>query len=68
MLYIDPEHCIDCGACVSECPVSAIYLDIEVPQPWKGYVELNLRRTRELIGQKTGHITEKQQPKAQCRS
>ncbi len=25
MLYIDPVVCIDCGACVPECPVEAIY-------------------------------------------
>ena len=25
MLYINPEECIDCGACVPECPVDAIY-------------------------------------------
>ena len=24
-LYIDPSECIDCGACVPECPVDAIY-------------------------------------------
>lgn len=24
-LYIDPSICIDCGACVPECPVKAIY-------------------------------------------
>jgi ferredoxin len=24
-LYIDPDVCIDCGACVQECPVDAIY-------------------------------------------
>jgi NAD-dependent dihydropyrimidine dehydrogenase PreA subunit len=24
-LYINPDDCIDCGACVDECPVSAIY-------------------------------------------
>ncbi len=24
MLYIDPVECIDCGACVPVCPVSAI--------------------------------------------
>ncbi|MDE0891486.1 MAG: ferredoxin family protein, partial [Planctomycetota bacterium] len=23
MLYIDPDECIDCGACVPECPVDA---------------------------------------------
>lgn len=26
-LYIDPIECIDCGACVPECPVEAIYVD-----------------------------------------
>jgi len=26
-LYINPEECIDCGACVPECPVEAIYTD-----------------------------------------
>ena len=25
MLFIDPEECIDCGACVPECPVEAIF-------------------------------------------
>ena len=25
MLYINPEECIDCGACIPECPVEAIY-------------------------------------------
>jgi len=29
--YIDPGTCIDCGACVPECPFSAIYPDDEVP-------------------------------------
>lgn len=26
-LYINPEECIDCGACVPECPVKAIFED-----------------------------------------
>ena len=26
-LYIDPSTCIDCGACISECPPDAIYED-----------------------------------------
>ena len=24
MLYINPAECIDCGACLPECPVKAI--------------------------------------------
>ena len=26
-MYIDPVECIDCGACVPECPVQAIFED-----------------------------------------
>lgn len=42
-LVIDPDECIDCDACVSECPVEAIYPDDEVPQEWEHYIELNQR-------------------------
>lgn len=41
MLVIDPKECIDCGVCVDECPVHAIYCDEEVPDKWKDFVELN---------------------------
>jgi ferredoxin len=41
ILYIDPEVCIDCGLCVPECPVTAIYPDVDVPEQWKSYTELN---------------------------
>ncbi len=29
--YVDPSTCIDCGACVPECPFHAIYPEDEVP-------------------------------------
>lgn len=29
--YIDPKTCIDCGACIPECPYSAIFPEDEVP-------------------------------------
>ena len=32
--YIDPATCIDCGACVPECPFSAIFPDSEVPDAY----------------------------------
>ena len=41
MLVIDPVECIDCGACVPECPVEAIYRDDEVPAEEMPYVEIN---------------------------
>lgn len=33
--YIDPDTCIDCGACVPECPWAAIFPLDEVPQAYK---------------------------------
>jgi ferredoxin len=41
VLYIDAETCIDCNLCVPECPVTAIYADIDVPDQWKSWIELN---------------------------
>jgi ferredoxin len=41
MLYINPDHCIDCEACVAECPVEAIYHEDSVPSKWKRYIALN---------------------------
>ena len=41
MLFIDPQTCIDCEACVPECPVEAIFYEDNVPEPWKEYVALN---------------------------
>ena len=61
MLYIDPLECIDCGACVPECPVEAIYRESEVPSQWTEYIQLNADRVRAL--KETGHITEKQDAK-----
>jgi ferredoxin len=62
MLYIDPEHCIDCGACVPECPVEAIFAEDAVPAQWTSYVQLNRDRTRELIALGTARVLEKQEP------
>lgn len=41
MLFIHAEDCIDCGACVPECPVAAIYYEGDVPAPWLDYIPLN---------------------------
>ena len=41
MLYIDPDDCIDCDACLPECPVAAIFPDWRVPDEWKDFIALN---------------------------
>ncbi len=33
-IYIDPDSCIDCGACVVECPFEAIFPEDEVPEAY----------------------------------
>ena len=38
MLYINPDECIDCGACAPECPVSAIFPAETVPEQWRSFI------------------------------
>lgn len=40
-LYIDPVECIDCGACVPVCPVTAIFVLDDLPEKWKHFAEIN---------------------------
>lgn len=40
-VYIDPETCIDCGACEPACPAEAIFPADLVPEQWRSSVELN---------------------------
>ena len=46
-LYIDPQECIDCDACVEACPVDAITPEDLVPAEWQKYVEINAAYFRE---------------------
>jgi len=40
-LYINPDECIDCGACEPACPVNAIFQEAEIPEEWKKYSSVN---------------------------
>ena len=40
-LVIDPDECIDCGACVPECPVEAIFADTDVPDEEEAWIDRN---------------------------
>jgi ferredoxin len=41
ILVIDPEECIDCGACEPECPVEAIFPEDALPDKWEPFVRIN---------------------------
>lgn len=47
MLYIDPDECIDCGLCVPECPVEAIFHEEELPAQWADFLQKNADYTKE---------------------
>ncbi len=57
MLVINPDECIDCGACEPECPVNAIFEEDDLPDKWKEYVELN-----ERLAGSWPNITEQKEP------
>ena len=39
--YIDPDTCIDCGACEPECPVNAIFPEESLPPEWAQYTTID---------------------------
>jgi ferredoxin len=41
MYYIDPDECIDCGACEPECPVTAIFAEDALPAQWNNFIQIN---------------------------
>lgn len=48
MLYIDPARCIDCGACVPECPVEAIFDKGSLPADRETWLGINEERAARL--------------------
>jgi len=40
-LYIHPTECIDCGACVPVCPVTAIFALEDLPEKWNSFTPIN---------------------------
>ncbi|HYT95148.1 MAG TPA: ferredoxin family protein [Gemmataceae bacterium] len=62
MLYIHPDECIDCGACIDECPVSAIFHAPDVPAEWASDIALNQERAEALRAAGSANLTEKLEP------
>ena len=50
MLYIDPLECIDCGACVPVCPVSAIFTLEDLPRKWEDFARRNREDRAGTVG------------------
>lgn len=48
-LYIDPDTCIDCGACVPECPYEAIFPEEEDPVQFQAEPGIWINNTKELL-------------------
>jgi NAD-dependent dihydropyrimidine dehydrogenase PreA subunit len=48
MLYIQPDECIDCGACEPVCPVEAIYFEPDVPEQLSIFTAVNAEFFNEL--------------------
>ena len=47
-LYIDPDVCIDCGACVPVCPVKAILDSFDLEPAREQWIEVNRERAKAL--------------------
>jgi len=41
MLYVNPDECIDCGACEPVCPAEAIFSEDNLPEEWQPFTEIN---------------------------
>jgi ferredoxin len=60
-LVIDPDECIDCALCVPECPVKAIYDEVDVPEDQIAFIELNAK-----LAPHYENITDIQEPQAEA--
>ena len=47
-LVIDPDECIDCAACIPECPVEAIFADTDLPDDMEHWLERNENEAPDL--------------------
>src|SRR6266566_4546588 len=61
-LVIHPEDCIDCTACVAECPVEAIYAEGDLPATYQVSVEFNSVEAKRLKDSGQDAIVKKKDP------
>jgi ferredoxin len=63
-LVIHPDECIDCTACVTECPVEAIYAEQDVPVPFQVDIEFNSVEAKRVKEAGQDAIVQKKEPLA----
>jgi ferredoxin len=61
-LIIHPDECIDCTACVSECPVEAIYAEADVPAQYQADTAFNAEQSRRVKEAGQEAIVKKKDP------
>jgi ferredoxin len=61
-LIIHPEECIDCTACVAECPVEAIYAEADVPAEFQADIEFNAAQSKQVKAGGKEAILKKKEP------
>lgn len=47
-LYINPNECVDCGACEPVCPVEAIFYEDDLPDEWAWYKDASVEYFNEV--------------------
>ena len=62
MLVIHPDECIDCGLCVTECPVNAIYAEDDLPEGYEKFLPLNKE-----LAEKWPNITQRKEAPADAK-
>jgi ferredoxin len=58
-LVINPDECIDCGACEPVCPTKSIFPESDLPDKFNEYKDLNTKFSKEWP-----NIAEKREPLA----
>ncbi len=61
-LVIHPDECIDCTACVSECPVEAIYAEADVPTEFAADVQTNATEANRVKEAGQSALTQSREP------
>jgi len=58
MVYINPDTCVNCDACVPSCPVEAIFSEETLPEKYKAYLEINAQGAKDnpIINEKQDQL------------